>query len=216
MIRIRLLHLAVTAVVAVAAADRVHADDPFETVPQAAPDTTWWDAPLGPFCEQPVSGIGELEQLAVDIARRALLAHKPHAAKEPFHTVEVQVRPEGDVVHTYARLMVMEDDEDDRPFECEVFASLVYTRGCRRMFDISYRDNDCVPDRYHQRTAELLSAFNTEFERRDPLQMATPMVGPRMDVLAPRSRGWIWNLFQGDRVWHVFNADDRVRDGWIP
>lgn len=180
--------------------------------------------PTSPFfVEESVSGIGQLEQLAVDIARRTLLAHKPHLAKDPIYTVTSEVRIEGDIIHTYARLRIPDDDDDDDddddmelPFEAEVFSSLVYTRGFRRMMDLSYRDNCATPTRICRRTADVVSAYNTEFERRDPLQMSMPPLGDHVKTLVPRKRRWIWNPFQGDHGWHIFNADGRGRDGWIP
>ena len=134
-----------------------------------------------PICDE---GPNELELLALDIARRAVLAHYPHAGRNPMRTLQVKVRPEGDVVHTYARLAWAPDHRHpEKHFESEVFASVIYTTDIRRIFDISYKDNRLKPFRLFNRRVDLVSKLNEDLERRDPLRMATPLVGNRQDLL---------------------------------
>jgi hypothetical protein len=159
----------------------------------------------------------ELEHLAVDIARRSVLAHYPHASRNPIRTMQVQVRPEGDVVHTYARLAWSKDHgEPDKFYESEVFASLVYTRGIRRIYDISYKDNRLIPWRICNRRIDLVSKLNEDYERRDPLRMPAALVGHRLDVLAPRSYWWRYHPLQGDHAWHAISADAHIKRSWRP
>ena len=161
--------------------------------------------------------LGELEYLAVDIARRSILAHYPQAGHDPMRTLEARVRPEGDAVHTFAKVQwSFTDARGTRYHEAEVFASLIYTPDARRMFDISYKDNYLVPHRAFNRKVDLLSKFNEEFDRRDPLRMPAPLVGRRMDFLAPRRAGWVWNILSGDHAWHANVADDQIHPAWIP
>ena len=157
----------------------------------------------------------EAELLAVDIARRALLARYPAVARQPVRTLEVRVRPEGDVLHTYARLHWTLDKKEPFQFhECEVFASLVYTPDLRRIYDISFKDNRLHPWRVFSRQVDLVSVINEELERRDTLRMASPLVGNRQSVLVPRSRRWLHHPLRGDHAWHAGAADDHVSPRW--
>jgi hypothetical protein len=144
-----------------------------------------------------------------------VLAYYPHAAEYPIRTLEVRIRPEGDVVHTYARMNLNQHHYDHYSIKAEVFASLIYTPQYRRVIDLSFRDNG-LPHRDCNRTAEIVTQYNNEFERRDPLEMRHRAVGPQMDELAPRSRHWIWCALQGDHGWHAFQADDYIEPGVTP
>ncbi|MBI1247946.1 hypothetical protein GC197_08920 [bacterium] len=170
-------------------------------------------APMRPA----VQPMGELEKLAVDIGRRCILAYYPVAGEDPMRTLEVRVRPAGDVVHTYAKIQwSFTDVRGSRFHESEIFSTLVYTPQTRRMIDISYSDNHLEPHRAFNRRINLLSKFNEQFDRRDPLRMPAPEVGNRMDFLAPRRASWVWNYLSGDHAWHVFAADDQVAPRWAP
>ena len=178
--------------------------------------------------EGAASHLGELEALAIDVARRTVLAYHPHAANLPMYTLEVRVRPEGDLVHTYARLHVRKSHKPvrkhrklaklfhspERLTEAEVFATFIYTPGYRRLVDVSYEHDRLIPFRLYNRTADIVTMYNREFENRDDLRMRVPLVGQRTDMLAPRSHKWMWNPLQGDHGWHAFMADDYVAPGW--
>ncbi len=165
----------------------------------------------------PVRDTGELEFLAVDIARRAVLAHYPQVGHDPMRTMEVRVRPEGDIIHTFAKVQwSYTDARGPRYHEAEVYASLVYTPDARRMYDISYKDNYLVPHRAFNRRIELVSKYNEAFERRDPLRRPAPLIGRRLSFLAPRRSRWVWHLLGGDHGWHVFSADDEIAPAYYP
>lgn len=159
--------------------------------------------------------MGELDDLAVDIARRVLLAQTPHAGKNPIFTEEVRVRPEGDAIHTYARLRYATSTRSPRKmFTAEVFASMIYTPEVRRVYDISYKDNRLFPRRLFNRKIDLLSKINEEFERRDEMIMPMPLIGNRMDLLLPRGEAWQKHNLSDDHAWHVYSADDHIGRRW--
>ena len=161
-------------------------------------------------------GPTEHELLALDIARRSVLAHYPKAGRNPIRTLQVKTRPEGDVIHTYARVAWSECEQAPRKsYESEVFATMIYTPDIRRLYDISYKDNRLKPWRMFNRRIDLLSKINEELERRDPLRMATPLVGNRHDLLVPRSREWIRHELRGDHAWHASSADDYISPSWL-
>ncbi len=172
---------------------------------------------MGPMQTPPL--MGELEFLAVDIARRSVLAQHPRAANAPIRTVEFLVRPAGDEVHTYAKLLWTPKERESifKWYTSEVYATLIYTREMRRVYEISYRDNFWVPFRNFTHI-DLVSKINEEFDRRDGVRAPHPQMlpGPRLDCLAPRARTWRFNPFGGDRPWHVSIADDRVRPALTP
>lgn len=164
-----------------------------------------------------VQPLGELERLAVDIGRRCILAYYPVAGEDPMRTLEVRVRPAGDVINTYVKIQwSYTDARGSRFHESEIFSTLIYTPETRRMIDISYKDNHLQPHRAFNRRIDLLSKFNEEFDRRDPLRMPAPTVGNRMDFLAPRRAAWVWHYLSGDHAWHASAADDQIAPRWAP
>jgi len=169
--------------------------------------------PCGPRCT-PQLNLKVAEKLAVDIARRTLLVHNACAANYPIRTAESSVRPQGDVVHLYARLIWQGGLLGWSTYESEVFATVVYTPNLRRVYELSYRDNCSVPLKNYDSTSKVITQYNTEFAGRDKFMMPHRDVGPDPDVLLPRSRTWRWNLLSGDRAWHAFNADDRTDSKW--
>ena len=156
----------------------------------------------------------ELAALAVDIARRTLLAQHPHTAKSVIYTAEIMVRPQGDVTHLYARLIWMKHPRGHRSYHSEVFATLVNVTETRRVFDLDYKDNCGVPFHNFGRAPEIISMINDDLKQRDKFGMPHPSVGPDLEYLAPRTRRWLWNGLSGDRQWHVSIADDRVAPRW--
>lgn len=186
------------------------------SIPSTHPQAVYSEIPAETVVTEE-DGPSELECLAVDIARRSVLAHYPKAAARPIRTLQVRSRPQGDVVHLYARLQWSCGLPGFvRSYESEVFASLIHTPDIRRIYDISYRDNRLKPWRVFNRRIDLISRLNKEFERRDPLRMATPLVGNRQDMLVPRSRPWIYHPLQGDHGWHAGAADDYIAPRWAP
>lgn len=180
--------------------------------PQAVPPAVGTFCPVQECCDD---GPTEHELLALDIARRSVLAHYPKAGKNPIRTLQVRVRPDGDVVHTYARVAWTDAAiGSGKSYESEVFASIVYTPDLRRLYDISYKDNRLKPWRMFNRRIDLLSKINEDLERRDPLRMATPLIGNRQDLLVPRKQEWIRHPLGGDHAWHASSADDYIDPRW--
>ena len=162
-------------------------------------------------------GAGELEAIAVDIARRSVLAHYPTAGRHPIRTLEIRTRPEGDVVHTFARLQFAVSYFSGKKFhESEVYATLIYTSEIRRVIDLGYKDNCLTAHRLFNRRVDLISKINEDYERRDPLQMPAPLVCRRLDLLPPRNAPWYWSLIGGDHAWHANAADSHIRHRWVP
>lgn len=188
------------------------ADDPPPIEPQPLDDGWIPMAADGPLGSTPAD---ELELLAVDIARRTLLAYYPSASRAPIRTTEVWVRPKGDIIYTYARLIWSLDRRERRSYSCEVFSSIIYMPERRRMYELSYQDNYKHPHRNHELTADVASKYNEYFKSRDPLMLPHPLIGSRLDLLEPRSRAWRWNPFSGDRGWHVWLADSRPKRRWM-
>ena len=142
-----------------------------------------------------------------------MLAYYPRYARMSILTSDVQVRYEGDMVHTHTRLRWLPKKSEKRVREAEVFCSFIYTDGFRRLYDLEYRDNLKYPHRNCLRTAKIKGQCNLELDTRDPLGMGHPMVGPNIDRLGPRELSWIAHPLGDDHAWHVYNADDRGKEG---
>ncbi|MEM0925160.1 MAG: hypothetical protein AAGJ83_03910 [Planctomycetota bacterium] len=152
----------------------------------------------------------ELIELAVDVARRVVLAYHINASRHPIRTLEVDFRRQGDQVHTHTRLSWSSHRKGTKLYESDVFASFVYTPTVRRIYDLQYRDNCRVPLSQFDLATPIVTQINDDLKRRDPLGRPTLKLSSRSDVLMPRSRKWRWNPFSGDRDWHVGVADDRA------
>ncbi len=167
-------------------------------------------------CQVEEQALGELEFLAVDIARRSVLAHYPKAGRHPIRTLEVKVRPEGDIIHTYAKLEWSKTIcRKTFMYNAEVSSSIVYTPENRRVFDLTYKDNTLIPGRIWNRRIDLVSKINDEFDRLDPLRSPAPLIGNRMDILAPRQRSWVDHSLRDDHAWHVYAADEYLAPEWL-
>ncbi|MEO1525612.1 MAG: hypothetical protein AAFX06_09250 [Planctomycetota bacterium] len=152
----------------------------------------------------------ELIALAVDIARRVVLAHYKHAGLNSIHTCDVRYQRQGDQIHTYARVSWSPERMRRNSYQSDVFASIVMTRGLRRVYRVGYKDNYRFPRASSiDETSPIVTQINDDFRNRDPLGLETEKLGSRTDVLLRRSRNWLSNLFSGDRDWHVGIAKDR-------
>lgn len=150
-----------------------------------------------------------LQLLAVDIARRTLLALHPHAARKPIVTLAVRVRPQGHAVHTYAKLRwyrkCMWRPNDFGEFESEVSASLVYHPDRRRVFDLSYQDNAYLTYLCVDRASQIVASYNEDFALRDGVGLPPRMLSHRLDVLEPYEKPRVLN------IWPVRAPDPRAK-----
>ena len=160
-----------------------------------------------PYARDTYQDDGEITGLAVDIARRVVLAYYPKASRHVIQTEDVNFRRQGDQIHTYARVIWSVNKK--YTYASDVFASIVYTPNLRRVYEVRYKDNFHIPMRNFNETSPVITAINNDFKNRDPLMMPTEKLGSRTDLLVPRSWKWRWNPFSGDRDWHVGIAKDR-------
>jgi hypothetical protein len=131
-----------------------------------------------------------LELLAVDVARRALLALHPYAADQPIVTLDVIVRPSGHEVHTYARLEWYrhhwwQASDVRKTYQSEVSMSMVYHPDHRRLHDISYVDNAWLPFRNVDMSSQVVASYNEDFALRDETGLPPKFLSDRIDVLEP-------------------------------
>jgi hypothetical protein len=130
-----------------------------------------------------------LQLMAVDIARRTLLAMHPYAAKHPIVTLDVVVRPSGHQVHTYAKLQWRRAHwwrrGEAKVYESEVSASFVYHPDQRLLYDISYVDDAWLPLRNYDRASDVVAAYNEDFGLRYGTGLPPWLLSDRIDVLEP-------------------------------
>lgn len=162
-----------------------------------------------PLCELGCRQESDLNALAIDIARRVVLAHYKHAGRNSINTRDVRVRRQGDQVHTYARVAWSPDKNRANVYHSDVFSSIVMARGVRRVYRIGYKDNFRVPMTNCDETSPIITQINDDFQNRDPLGLPSEKLSDRGDVLFPRSNNWLKSIFSGDRDWHVGIAKDR-------
>lgn len=139
-----------------------------------------------------------LELLAVDIARRSLLAIHPYAAERPIVTLDVIVRPSGHDVHTYARLQWTrrhwwQGENQVKSYQSDVSATLLYHPDKRLIYDISYVDNAWLPFRNIDMTSQVAASYNEDFALRDKTGLPPKFLSDRADVLEPYIKPRIFN-----------------------
>jgi hypothetical protein len=142
---------------------------------------------------------GELELLAVDIARRSLLALHPYAADQPIITLEVVVRPHGHVVETYVKLQWYRRHwwnlrGPRKTYESEVSAAIVYHPDHRRVYDISYVDTAYLPLRNIDMTSQVAATYNEDFALRDGTGLPPKLLSDRIDLLEPYIKPRLFNF----------------------
>ena len=160
---------------------------------------------------------GELESLAIDLARRVVLAYDPKAGKQPIQTVNVEVRSEGELVHLYARVKAESKTgillHRSKPILWDVSATLIYRPSLRRVVDLNVKTDGLIPYRVCPRIPQLVTALNDEFDRLDPFGFPTPKLNWQLESLPPRTKEWIEAPLQGQHAWHVLQADRYQKTG---
>ena len=159
------------------------------------------DAPLGECPANPARSFPAiahgplLDMLAVDIARRSLLAVHPEAGYRPIITEEVLVRRQGHYVRTYARLRwykkhLWQKGRNITRYQSEVSASIVYHPERRRVTDLSYIDNAFLTFRNIDRASQVVATYNEDFSLRDDVGIPAKVLSQNVNVLQPTRNTW--------------------------
>lgn len=123
----------------------------------------------------PLAKASEMQQLAVDLGVSAVLAHHPHVDADEIDVLDVAVNHQGDVAHVRVTLA----------WKCGplrrtalLYATMVNRADLRRLYDMEYTDNLCRPHLGCDRTAELITQWNTQFACEDTMRMPRELGQP--------------------------------------
>lgn len=149
----------------------------------------------------------DVSDLGVDIARRTILSHYPQAGKWGIETESLKIRRQGDVLHLYVcATFTAKTVFQKKQITSNVFATLIANGETNRIIDMSYDDDYHYQNRVFNRTAEVVSYFNREFERRDPLKISIKPLSKDQQFLGPRERVWMNHPLRDDRQFHISRA----------